>query len=545
MSFVQVPPDSTGKLIATNEIGGEQYQLVTLADSTGAEVTPLTNTQLRASALSVTGPLTNAQLRAAPLDISGTITDGATSSGQMLLVGGQTAAGVAQVFETNASGHLNISDGGGSITVDGPITDAQLRASAVPVSLSSAPLPTGAATETTLAALNTKTPSLGQATMANSQPVAIASDQAAIPVATNGVTATGTMAALNASVVLNVLGFAGVAFDIRGTFSATVTFQGTIDGTTWFSLIGMPVASVQNAQAISTATAAGAWFFNCAGCTQVRAIATAYTSGTITATARAVTSTPWVYQAAVGASSAMTLASGTVTTVSTVTASNGNFPQTIADVASAALTTTTTTAAFTPTFGISYSVVVPVTAVSGTTPTLDIGVEESDDSGTNWYRVYDFPRITATGIFRSPPLTMRGNRVRYVQTVGGTTPSFTRSISRLQRSDDAPIRTQFLDRTIVLNTLNSTTPSYIIEGCTDLAVIIRTTAFGSAATVTFQLSQDGANWFTHSTIISITAAGIFRQSYANEIGWRFARLNVSSAGSGITLDVATIAGVGR
>ena len=36
------------------------------------------------------------------------------------------------------------------------LTDTQLRASAVPVSLSSSPLPTGAATESTLAALNNK-----------------------------------------------------------------------------------------------------------------------------------------------------------------------------------------------------------------------------------------------------------------------------------------------------------------------------------------------------------------------------------------------------
>jgi hypothetical protein len=50
------------------------------------------------------------------------------------------------------------------------------------VSLASCPLPTGAATETTLAALNTKTPALGQATMANSRPVVLASNQSAVPV---------------------------------------------------------------------------------------------------------------------------------------------------------------------------------------------------------------------------------------------------------------------------------------------------------------------------------------------------------------------------
>lgn len=51
-----------------------------------------------------------------------------------------------------------------------------------PVSAASLPLPTGAATETTLAALNTKTPSNGQAVMSASRPVVIASNQSAIPV---------------------------------------------------------------------------------------------------------------------------------------------------------------------------------------------------------------------------------------------------------------------------------------------------------------------------------------------------------------------------
>ena len=41
-----------------------------------------------------------------------------------------------------------------------PLTDAQLRATPVPVSASSLPLPTGAATESTLSSIDTKTPSL-------------------------------------------------------------------------------------------------------------------------------------------------------------------------------------------------------------------------------------------------------------------------------------------------------------------------------------------------------------------------------------------------
>jgi len=73
--------------------------------------------------------------------------------------------------------------------VTGPLTDVQLRASAVPVSAASLPLPTGAATaarqdtgNASVASIDTKTPALGQAAMAASVPVAIASNQSAVPV---------------------------------------------------------------------------------------------------------------------------------------------------------------------------------------------------------------------------------------------------------------------------------------------------------------------------------------------------------------------------
>lgn len=50
------------------------------------------------------------------------------------------------------------------------------------VRVSESALPTGAATETTLSAINTKTPALGQAAMAASVPVVIASNQTNVPV---------------------------------------------------------------------------------------------------------------------------------------------------------------------------------------------------------------------------------------------------------------------------------------------------------------------------------------------------------------------------
>jgi hypothetical protein len=231
-----------------------------------------------------------------------------------------------------------------------------------------------------------------------------------------------------------------------------------------------------------------------------------------------------------------------VSTVGAVTSANLGLQSSITDVASAALTTTTTTAALTPTFGIGYRVVIPVTAVTGTNPTLDVSIEESSDGGTNWFKVYDFPRITAAGIYQSSSLRILGNRLRYVQTVGGTTPSFTRSVNRLQNNYDASQNIQLISRTIELNTLNSTTVSIPCEMVSTWHIAIRATAQTTAATVALQFSDDGANWFTSSAAVT-SVVGIASAKVTGEL-WRFARAIVTAAGSGITLDNVTIKGFG-
>lgn len=136
-------------------------------------------------------------------------------------------------------------------------------------------------------AINTPNPD-GQATMANSRPVVIASDQSTVPVNQAGVTANGSLGALNATVALALNGASGFAVDVRGAFVATVTFQGTIDGTNWFTLNVLPAGSAVNVALVSTATAPGAWVGHANGLAQVRAIATAYTSGSATIVLRAM-----------------------------------------------------------------------------------------------------------------------------------------------------------------------------------------------------------------------------------------------------------------
>lgn len=241
------------------------------------------------------------------------------------------------------------------------------------------------------------------------------------------------------------------------------------------------------------------------------------------------------------AAAPVTLQSGTltnlttVTTVGAVTAANLAIAGIIADVVSAAITTSATTAAITPTFGTGYIVNIPVTATSGT-PTLDVSIEESDDSGTNWYKVYDFPRITATGIYRSPVISATGNRIRYVQTVEGGTPSLTRSINRLQMSTNNEALRQLIDRTISLTTLNSTTPSLDTRNIGDrLQLVINV---GAIVTTAPQLQlegsdDNGASWYLIGSPLTAVASSTVQVTILNSNS-ALIRARVSTAGVGVT-----------
>ena len=239
---------------------------------------------------------------------------------------------------------------------------------------------------------------------------------------------------------------------------------------------------------------------------------------------------------------AVTVSSGTLTTLTTcttlasMTAGWLGIPNTVPDVASAALTTTTTVAAITPTAGSEYEVNIPVTAVSGTTPTLDVVVQESDDAGTNWFDVYHFPRITAVGMYRSPKLVLKGNRIRYVQTVAGTTPSFTRAINRLQGNATGilPMR-RILDRAVSLTTLNAATASVQAQECRNVQIAINVGAVTTTApALQLQGSDDnGASWYNIGSALTAVASSTV-QLTVNNVNAELVRAIVSTAGVGVT-----------
>jgi hypothetical protein len=68
-----------------------------------------------------------------------------------------------------------------------------------------------------------------------------------------------------------------------------------------------------------------------------------------------------------------------------------------------------------------------VTAVSGTTPTLDLYIDIQDPASGKWVNQDKFPQVTATGTY-ALSVYVRSNRYAVRWVLGGTTPSFTFSV---------------------------------------------------------------------------------------------------------------------
>lgn len=91
----------------------------------------------------------------------------------------------------------------------------------------------------------------------------------------------GTIAANGASVTLAWREFynGGVGVQITGTFSGTLQFEMTINGTDYVAVLSTDVTTGSQS---ATSAATGIFFFNCVGANAVRVTSTAWSSGTAT-----------------------------------------------------------------------------------------------------------------------------------------------------------------------------------------------------------------------------------------------------------------------
>lgn len=92
-------------------------------------------------------------------------------------------------------------------------------------------------------------------------------------------------AAQNTEGIIDLGGrYGSVSLQVSGTFTATVSFKATVDGTNWVDIQGTNVSSGSSATSTS---AAGIFVFKTIGIAKLKAVVSAYTSGSVTAKALA------------------------------------------------------------------------------------------------------------------------------------------------------------------------------------------------------------------------------------------------------------------
>lgn len=87
----------------------------------------------------------------------------------------------------------------------------------------------------------------------------------------------GQLAAATETIALPVSGYGTAGFQIAGTYSGTITFEGTVDGYTYQTLYATPTNSTT---AATSTTSTGVWTAPVAGLFGIRLRMSAYASGT-------------------------------------------------------------------------------------------------------------------------------------------------------------------------------------------------------------------------------------------------------------------------
>lgn len=178
------------------------------------------------------------------------------------LTGGGVEAGAQRVTIANDStGLLSVDDNGGALTVDA-LNDGSLNVQ-IGDGTDTA-LVTAAGELNVSAVLTAGTANVGDVDVASITPV----------------TATGTMTAVSQSVAIDVGGYGSVGIQLSGTWTATVGFDATVDGTNW---VDLQVTPPSGTTPVITSTANGIWYADVGGFDQIRVFTDAFTSGTVQA----------------------------------------------------------------------------------------------------------------------------------------------------------------------------------------------------------------------------------------------------------------------
>lgn len=187
-----------------------------------------------------------------------------------------------------------------SLAVTGPLTNTQFVASAGgPTTAAWDGAATGV-TATVIGILKglfAKLPAaLGLTTSANALAVVLASDHAQVPISLPDVSSSGAITAINtvpagvapagSAVEISPGGRSQLNVQVTGVYTGALSLQGTIDGVNWVTIAGLPLYNVTTAVQTSTIGSAvvGIFTASISGFVKVRATALAAVTGSATVT---------------------------------------------------------------------------------------------------------------------------------------------------------------------------------------------------------------------------------------------------------------------
>jgi hypothetical protein len=233
-----------------------------------------------------------------------------------------------------------------------------------------------------------------------------------------------------------ITGMAEVKLTVTITGTATVTLTGTEDGTTFpFSVS----ADQPNAKPSNVITASGGYTVHVAGLQKLRAAITSFSTGTVTVTAHAapIPTSPFLPKDSNGNvdTTLSTLIAGEDLTNNWQRVNTANASETTLQASAAKTSTNQSTAVSVGNYKEALFTL-NCTAASGTTPSLTVAIQVSDDGGTTWYPlVYPgtttavaFTALTAAGTQALSFVGAFGDTIRVSSTITGTTPSFTYAV---------------------------------------------------------------------------------------------------------------------
>lgn len=214
---------------------------------------------------------------------------------------------------------------------------------------------------------------------------------------------------------------------------------------------------------------------------------------------------------------------------SSVSTADAIVPHVTRTDVSTTLTASTTSSSFdTAGFGL-ITTQYNVSAISGTSASLQIDIETSEDQ-TNWDTLVSNMRVTTATSTRQSGISIGARYYRFRYFVEGTTPSVTFTVITTLKHYYAPdVKSLFRYSDLNLAVVNSNSTTFKAGTAANVALqLFRAADGGSGSNIRVQVSNDNLNWTDITGDIGLTAGENYTQQFSG-YAFRFWRCRVRSA----------------